>query len=121
MLLAVTAIIVFSLSELSKSDKSFNVLMLFALALLAIVINAIALFAIITRLTEGFTPNRTVVLVSNVLIFVNLVQIALNLLPVYFTGKPLRQVEVAVAKYLPVYFAWTIIVIFVLPFVFGMK
>ena len=121
MLLAVTAIIVFSLSELSKSDKSFNVLMLFALALLAIVINAIALFAIITRLTEGFTPNRTVVLVSNVLIFVNLVQIALNLLQVYFTGKPLRQVEVAVAKYLPVYFAWTIIVIFVLPFVFGMK
>ena len=121
MLLAVTAIIVFSLSELSKSDKSFNVLMLFALALLAIVINAIALFAIITRLTEGFTPNRTVVLISNVLIFVNLVQIALNLLQVYFTGKPLRQVEVAVAKYLPVYFAWTIIVIFVLPFVFGMK
>ena len=121
MLLAVTAIIVFSLSELSKSDKSFNVLMLFALALLAIVINAIALFAIITRLTEGFTPNRTVVLISNVLIFVNLVQIALNLLQVYFTGKPLRQVEVAVAKYLPVYFAWTLIVIFVLPFVFGMK
>ena len=121
MLLAVTAIIVFSLSELSKSDKNFNVLILFSLALLAIVINAIALFAIITRLTEGFTPNRTVVLVSNVLIFVNLVQIALNLLLVYFKGKPLRKVETAVAKYLPVYFAWTIIVIFVLPFVFGMK
>lgn len=121
MLLAVTAIIVFSLSELSKSGKNFNVLILFSLALLAIVINAIALFAIITRLTEGFTPNRTVVLVSNVLIFINLVQIALNLLLVYIKGKPLQQVEIAVAKYLPVYFAWTIIVIFVLPFVFGMK
>jgi len=121
MLLAVTAIIVFSLSELSKSGKNFNVLILFSLALLAIIINAIALFAIITRLTEGFTPNRTVVMVSNVLIFVNLVQIALNLLLVYFKGKPLQQVETAVAKYLPVYFAWTMIVIFVLPFVFGMK
>ena len=121
MLLAVTAIIVFSLSELSKSGKNFNVLILFSLALLAIVINSIALFAIINRLTEGFTPNRTVVLVSNVLIFVNLIQIAVNLLLVYIKGKPLQQVESAVAKYLPVYFAWTMIVIFVLPFVFGMK
>jgi len=121
MLLAVTAIIVFSLSELSKSGRNFNVLVLFSLALLAILINAIALFAIISRLAEGFTPNRTVVMVSNVLIFVNLVQIALNLLLVYFKGKPLQQVETAVAKYLPVYFAWTMIVIFVLPFVFGMK
>lgn len=121
MLLAVTAIIVFSLSELSKSGRNFNVLVLFSLALLAILINAIALFAIISRLAEGFTPNRTVVMVSNVLIFVNLVQIALNLLLVYFKAKPLQQVETVVAKYLPVYFAWTMIVIFVLPFVFGMK
>jgi len=122
MLLAVMAIIVFSVSELDKSkEKNFNVLILFSLAIVAIVINTIALTAIITRIADGLTPNRTVVLVSNILVFVNLILIAKSLYRSYFKSTQLGSVESAVAKYLPVYFAWTIIVIFVLPFVFGLK
>ncbi|MBK7105814.1 MAG: DUF4153 domain-containing protein [Ignavibacteriae bacterium] len=122
LLLAVMAIIVFSVSELDKTkDKNINVLILFALAVLAIVINSIALTAIITRFSSGITPNRTVVLLSNVLIFVNLILIAKDLLQSYFKITKLDLVESTVAKYLTIYFAYTILVIFILPFVFGMK
>ncbi|MDP4275918.1 MAG: DUF4153 domain-containing protein [Bacteroidota bacterium] len=122
MLLAVMAIIVFSVSELDKSKgKNIHVLILFLLALLAIVINAIALTAIISRVTNGLTPNRTVVLVSNILIFANLILMAKRLFNAYSDSNRLDSVEQAVAKYLPIYFAWTIIVIFILPFVFGFK
>ncbi|NDK18548.1 MAG: DUF4153 domain-containing protein [Zetaproteobacteria bacterium] len=62
MLLAVMAMIVFSISELNKlRAKNFNIIILCALAILAIVINTIALIAILTRVTNGLTPNRTVV------------------------------------------------------------
>jgi len=122
MLLAVMAIIVFSVSELDKSkEKNVNVLILLALAVLAIAINSIALVAIITRVADGLTPNRTVVLVSNILIFINLILIAKNLYRSYFMKNQLDSVESIVAKYLTIYFVWTIIVIFILPFVFGFK
>jgi hypothetical protein len=122
MLLAVLAIIVFSVSELDKSkERNINVLILFSLAVLAIVINSIALIAIISRVTNGLTPNRTVVLVTNILIFVNLIIISKSLYKAYFNSNQLDSVERSVAKYLTIYSVWTIIAIFVLPFIFGLK
>ena len=122
MLVAVMAIIVFSVTELDKSkERNINVLILFVLAVLAILTNAIALVAIISRVTNGLTPNRTVVLVSNILIFVNLILLAKSLYYCFAKGKSLDTVERAVADYLKVYALWTIIVIFILPYVFGMK
>ena len=98
MLLAVMAIIVFSVFELDKSkEKNINVLILFSLSLLAVVINSIALIAIITRVTDGLTPNRTVVLISNILIFANLILISKNLYRAYFKSDPLDSVEQTVA------------------------
>jgi hypothetical protein len=122
MLLAVMLIVVFSVSELDKSNqKNTNVFILFLLVLITILINSIALFAIISRIFDGLTPNRIVVLVSNVLIFVNLILLLKNLFESYFKGKSLNLVEQTVAKYLSIYVFWTIIVIFILPFVFGLK
>lgn len=122
MLLAVMAIIVFSVSELDKSkERNINILILFALAVLAIVINSIALVAIITRVTNGLTPNRTVVLISNILIFVNLILIAKNLYQSYYKINKLNSVETTVAKYLTIYSVYTIIVIFILPYLFRLK
>ena len=94
---------------------------LLLLAALAIVVNAIALTGILSRLADGFTPNRTVVLVSNVLIFVNLILMEKDLFRAYFYGKPLNAVEQTIAKYLTIYAAWTFVVIFILPFVFGLN
>ena len=122
LLLAVMAIIVFSVSELNKSkEKNKNVLILFALAVLAIVINSVALVAIITRIANGLTPNRTVVLLSNILIFINLILIARDLYKSYYKINQLDSVESTVAKYLTIYYGYTIFVIFILPFLFGLK
>ena len=122
MLLAVMLIVVFSVSELDKSNqKNTNVIILFLLVLITILINSIALFAIISRIFDGLTPNRMVVLVSNVLIFINLILLSKNLFESYYKGKSLNLVEQTVAKYLSIYVFWTIIVIFILPFVFGLK
>jgi hypothetical protein len=122
MLVGVMAIIVFSISELDKlKERNINALVLFLLAVLAIAINSIALVAIVTRVTYGLTPNRIVVLVSNVLIFVNLLLIAKDLYKSYFLNKSLENVEHTVAKYLTVYAVWTAIVVFLLPFIFGMR
>lgn len=122
MLIAVLAIIVFSVTELDKLKKmNKNVLVLFLLASVAIIINIIALTAIFSRVLNGLTPNRTVVLVSNILIFINLILIAKNLFQAYFRQESLELVEETVAKYLTIYAAWTVVVIFILPLVFGLK
>ena len=122
MLIAVLALIVFSLTGLDNSKtKNINVLILLLLAVLAIVINAIALFAIGARVSSGITPNRIVVLVSNILIFVNLILIARDLYRSYFMGIDSDSVQQTVVKYMVVYAVYTIIVVFILPFVFGFK
>ena len=121
LLLGVMAIIIFSVSETSKSQKqSFNKVILFLMASAAMIINLVALSAIIYRLGEyGFTPNRMAVLGSNLVLFVHLAWITVKLFQVSFKSKDIDEVENAVAKYLPVYAIWTAIVVFTFPLIFG--
>jgi hypothetical protein len=123
MLLCVMAIIVFSVSETSVNRKQrFNELTLLILTIVTLIVDLVALSAILYRLGEfGFTPNRTAVLGSNLLIFGNLVLIMIDLYKVGFNGKDIKTVEMTIAKYLPIYTIWTIFVTFALPFIFGMK
>jgi len=121
LLLGVMAIIIFSVSETSKSRKqSFNKIILFLMASAAMIINVVALSAIIYRLGEfGFTPNRTAVLGSNLLLFVHLAWITYKLFRVSFKSKDIDEVENVVSSYLPVYAIWTAIVVFTFPLIFG--
>lgn len=123
MLLGVMAIIVFSVSEISAyKNQKFSVLTLFALAIITLIVDLVALSAILYRLGEfGFTPNRTAVLGSNLLIFGNLVLIMIDLIKVVFKGKEIKTVELTIARYIPIYTAWTIIVTFGFPLLFAMK
>lgn len=123
MLLGVMAIIVFSVSETSVNKKQrFNELTLLALSITTLIVDLVALSAILYRLGEfGFTPNRTAVLGSNLLIFGNLILIMIDLFKVGFKGKEIKTVELTIARYLPIYTAWTFFVTFGLPFIFGMK
>ena len=123
MLLGVTAIVVFSISGTSINKRQrFNEQILFALTIITLIIDLIAVSAIIYRLGEyGFTPNRTVVLGSNLLIFGNLLLIMVDLYKVNFKNKEINKVELTIAKYLPVYALWTIFVVFILPWIFGLK
>lgn len=116
------AIILFSLSEIDKSDiRKLNIILILVLAVVTLIIDLFALRAIIFRLSDGFTPNRTVALISNILFLVNLLLILPGLFLAGFKGKSLDRVEKIIYIYLPVYFLYCVAVIFVFPFIFGMK
>lgn len=123
MLLGVMAIIVFSVSEASGSIKrKFSELVLFILSLVTLIINLIALSAIFYRLGEfGLTPNRLAVLGSNIMIFINLILITIDLFKINFKKAEPEKVELTISKYLPVYVIWVLIVVFGFPLFFGMK
>jgi hypothetical protein len=123
MLTGVMAIIVFSVSESSVYGKQqFSEMVLFILSIVTLIVNLIALSAIFYRLGKyGLTPNRLAILGSNILIFINLILIMVDLYKINFRKAGLEKVELTVAKYLPVYIIWTIIVVFGFPLIFGMK
>ncbi|WP_285057383.1 hypothetical protein [Pedobacter ginsengisoli] len=123
LLIGVMAIIFFSVAETSKTTKNdVAVWVLFLLSIVTIIVNGVALSAILFRISEwGFTPNRAAVLGGNVLILINLLLITLQLFRVLSKKKDLSAVGKAIAFYLPVYFVWTIIVTFIFPLIFGFK
>jgi len=123
MLIGVMAIIVFSVSETSMNSKLwFNEMVLFILSIVTLIINLIALSAIFYRIGEyGLTPNRLAILGSNILIFINLILITIDLFKINFKKALLEKVEFSISKYLPVYIIWILIVVFGFPLFFGMK
>jgi len=123
MLLAVTAIIFYSVSGTSKETvNKFNNIQLLVLTIVTLIIDLVALSAIFYRLGEfGISPNKLAALGSNLLIFVNLILIIIDLFKVNFKGDSIEKVELTISRYLPVYLVWIIFVVFAFPFMFGMK
>ncbi|HEY5470046.1 MAG TPA: hypothetical protein VIK07_05960 [Bacteroidales bacterium] len=123
MLLGVMAVIVFSISETSTIRKQkFNEVILFILSIITVIIDLIALSAILYRLGNfGITPNRIAVLASNILILANLVLLVIDLYKVNFKKALITEVELTIAKYLPVYLIWILFVVFGFPLIFGME
>jgi uncharacterized membrane protein len=123
LLLGVMVIIIFSVSGTSViKNQRFNSITLFILSVVTIIIDLIALSAIFYRLGEyGLTPNRLAILVSNILVLINLIMIMAGLFRINFRNKEFRIVEMTVSRYLPVYLAWIIFVVFAFPLIFGMK
>ena len=122
-LIGVMALLLFSVSEATKdSASSFQRFSLLALACLAIINNGIALSAIAFRLYElGITPNRLAVLGSNVLVLLNLIFVARQLLGLLKGQKNLSDVEASMTQFLPYYALWAAIVSFVFPLVFSFQ
>lgn len=123
MLIGVMAIILFSFSEFSISPMNrWQLILLFALLLLAVVNNSIALSAIIYRLSiYGLSPNRLAVIGSNMLILLNLIVVGYNIFKVIQIKRTVENIENSIAKFLPIYSCWAAIVAFVFPIVFKMK
>ena len=122
MLLGVMGLITFSVSETSVQKKhKFNEIIILLIVALTLIIDLIALSAILYRVGEfGFTPNRLAVLGSNLLIFCNLIFILRDLYRVNFKQKEISQVAMTIAKFLPIYALWTLLVVFVFPLIFGL-
>ena len=123
MLLGVMALIVFSVSETATiRNKKFGRIILLALTTVTLIIDIIALTAIIYRLGEfGLSPNRFAVLATNILIFGNILLIMIDLIKVNFKNRNIDIVENTIAGYLPVYALWTVFAVFLLPLIFEFK
>jgi hypothetical protein len=123
LLIGVMAIILFSIAETSKNSNSkIGTILLLALSLVTIIVNCIALSAILFRISEwGITPNRLAVLGGNILILINLLMVTYRLYKMMRDRNEIENVEKSIATFLPIYSIWTIIVTFVFPIIFNFK
>jgi hypothetical protein len=126
LLIGVMAIIFFSIAENTNAENvkhtgnRISTLLLFLLSIVTIIINAIALSAIIFRISEwGITPNRLAVLGGNVLILINLMMVTHRLFKALKSSDKLMSVENSIASFLPIYSVWTIVVTFLFPVLFN--
>jgi hypothetical protein len=123
MLIVVMAIILFSFSEVREfKRKGINELFLTAIIIVALIIDLIALSAISYRLMEfGLSPNKITVLVTNILIFFNLVLLLRDLFKLDFRNSDISIIFRTISSYSVLYIIWLIVVVFAFPFIFGMK
>lgn len=120
LLLAILALTIFSIS--GKSQTQHNQLSDYiniTLVAVTLIINSLALSAIVYRWSEfGTTLNRIVVTGANVIIFIHLILI----LWVYFQqvrhGDRMLKLEAVIVRYLPLYSLWSLFVAVVIPIIF---
>jgi hypothetical protein len=88
----------------------------------ALVVDAVALAAIATRISEfGFTPNRVAALGENLSLLVNLAWSAWLYTRFLRNRASFAALERWQVAYLPVYSAWAAVVVVVFPLVFGFR
>ncbi len=119
LILGVMALVLFSIVGSSAKNK-YELWILYALTVLTIIVSIVALSAIIFRINEwGFTPNRTAILGSNLLILTHLIIVNIQLFKVMSRNTNLELVEKSIAWYLPAYTIWAALVSFLFPIIFG--
>jgi len=118
-LLSVLAVTIFSITESGTDErKSISDYVNLALIVLALIIDSVALSAIVFRLSSyGITPNRLAVLGVNILIWANLIWIMLSYVRFLQNKTGPSPIQDAVTKYLPVYGLWAAFVTFVFPLI----
>jgi hypothetical protein len=119
LLIGVMAIILFSIMATSKSSNQTGAILLLVLSIITIIINVIALSAILFRVSEGgITPNRLGVLGSNLLILTNLLLVTYQLFKTVRHKTQLESVETSIVSFIPVYVIWIVLVTFLFPVIF---
>ncbi|HEX8356367.1 MAG TPA: hypothetical protein VF610_03105 [Segetibacter sp.] len=123
LLLGVMAIIFFSVAEtVTTTKRGGQIWVLALLALVTIIVNCVALSAILFRMsTSGVTPNRAAVFGGNVLILIHLLLVSAQLIRLLTDKVELIAVKKSITNYLPVYCLWAAVVTFLFPFLFGFK
>jgi hypothetical protein len=117
------ALILFSIAETNRnSNSNIGIFLLIGLSFMTVIINGIALSAILFRISEwGITPNRLAVLGSNILILSNLLIVTYSLYKTLKNRNQMESVEKSITTFLPVYTVWALFVIFIFPVLFGFK
>lgn len=123
LLVGVMALIIFSLSEMTKKEKQgFQLYTLLALSSITILLNCIALYAIVFRLFEfGLSANRLAVVGADLLIFTHLILVTRKMFLFSKSTVNVNDVEETAGKFLPIYFIWTAFVVFLIPILFGFQ
>jgi hypothetical protein len=120
MLAAIIAVVIFTFSGNSENYRSVYNKILLLLSLEAMIINSIALSAIVYRLFAfGVSPNRIAVLGANLLLFSNLILITLKLIQFIRNKAAAENVESSMTNMLPFYAVWAGIVAVLMPLFFG--
>ncbi|WP_204488497.1 DUF4153 domain-containing protein [Caldicoprobacter guelmensis] len=119
-LLGVLALTIFSIIERRfREEKNIIDYVNCALIFLALVIDSVALSAIVFRITSyGVTPNRLAVLGLNIVVYINLVWIMLPYIRYLKNKAGLNVIQDAIARYLPIYGLWAAFVTFGFPLIF---
>ncbi len=122
-LIGVMALILFSVIEANKlKDNKVNTILLLLLATITIVVNGIALSAILFRLSAfGISANRLAVLGANLIIFINLILVFFKLVKATKKKDAIEEVANTIVTYLPIYGCWAFIVVFLFPLIFQYK
>jgi len=121
LLLSVLATAVFTLTGRREHGEGGTVqYIIFWMLSATLVLDILGVCAIGWRIFEygGLTANRLAVLGSNLVVFGNLAVMCLGYLRHWRGNASLEDVEQGLAGYLPVYFAWTGFMVFVLPWLF---
>jgi hypothetical protein len=121
LLVVVLGLLLYSISARdSDAPASGFDWLLVLLVISALLVDALALGAIVARISDfGFTPNRVAALGLNVILLVNLVWAAW-LYARFLRGRgSFRALERWQTNYLPVYAAWAAVVVILFPPLFG--
>jgi hypothetical protein len=103
----------------SEERRSAGDFMNFALVVVTLAVDAVALSAILLRIASfGFSPNRIALLGANVLVFCHLCGIAFGYTRFFRRTSPSVSIAHWVVGYIPVYVAWAMVVTFGFPFLF---
>lgn len=123
LLVGVMALIFFSVSGSTPGSKSSaQLLILLLLSGVTVVVNGIALSAVVFRIAEwGLTPNRAAVLGANILMLAHLLYVGIRLFGAITRKTDIALVGKSMAFFLPVYSTWSAVVAFTFPLLFGFK
>jgi hypothetical protein len=121
LLIVVLGLLLYSVSarDLRSPPGAFDALQV-VLLVSALLVDAVALWAIAARISEfGFTPNRVAALGENVILLVNLAWSAVLYIRFLRGRGSFTALERWQTDYLPVYAVWAAIVVIVFPPLFG--
>jgi hypothetical protein len=123
LLIAVLGLVLYSISARDPRAPAgiFDVVQV-VLVISALVADAVALSAILARITEfGFSPNRVAGLGINVILLVNLGWTAVLCLRFLKGNGAFAAIERWQTNYLPVYATWAAIVVIAFPVIFNYR
>jgi hypothetical protein len=92
----------------------------FLLVVCALLVDAMALWAILARITEfGFSPNRVAALGENLILLANLGGAAVLYARFLSSRSDFASMERWQTNFLPVYLIWAVVVVVLFPMIFG--